>query len=82
MNDLVIFHSGSFLFLFLLGVNLKGERNIENKNLKSNYSKQQHDDYSNFISLHKLFYLSPVKFCDKDNWKILCQVIYNTSQKT
>lgn len=59
--------------LIILGVNLKGERNLDNNNLKctNEYSKQEH---SCFLSVHDLFYHSPSKLADREIWSKFCVV--------
>lgn len=54
---------------------MKGERNTENKNLK-NVTEIRDRDYAFVCSLHKLFYISPLKTLEKDNWNVLCQVLF------
>lgn len=57
-----------------LGVNLRGERNIENKNLK-NFCQIRDRSYDFVCHLHKLFYISPSDVLKIENWTILCQVL-------
>jgi hypothetical protein len=63
-----------FLLLFRKGVNLKGDRNIENRNLGQLLAKSDHGSFY-FISLHNFFYVHASKLYDKDNWGSLRQVI-------
>ena len=80
MKDQVIKYLKQLILLILIGVNLRGERNTENKNLKACTDVDGvHDEYSYFCSLHQMFYLSPIKFVIKkikiimsSNYVILC----------
>jgi len=74
MKDLVKQHKKYFSYKFAAtGVNLKGDRNVENKNMSQLFAQNNHGSFY-FGSLHNFFYIHPSKFADKENWSILSQV--------
>lgn len=58
----------------LLGLNLKGDRNLENSNLKATTTFEAEPEAAAICKLHSLLYTQTAKLFENNNWNEMVQV--------